>query len=62
MHARFKPDHIDALPDSTVVIGTAIDQPSLRALVGLVWDTGGLILSLDTEPETSSPTTEGAPE
>ena len=50
------------LPDSTVVTGTAIDQPSLRALVGLVWDTGGLILSLDTEPETSSPTTEGAPE
>ena len=62
IRARFRPDQIVAGPDSTVVTGTAIDQPALRALAGLVWDTGGQILSLDTEPETPPPPSEGAPE
>lgn len=62
IHARFRPDQIVAGPESTVATGTAIDQPALRALVGLVWDTGGQILSLDTEPKTAFPPNEGAPE
>jgi hypothetical protein len=62
IHARFRPDQIVAGPESTVVTGTAIDQPALRALVGLVWDTGGQILSLDTEPTTALPPHQGAPE
>ncbi len=62
IHARFRPDHIVAGLDSTEVTGMAIDQPALRALVGLVWDTGGQILSLDTEPETTPPPSEGVPE
>ena len=62
IQARFRPDQIAAGRDSTVVSGTAIDQPALRALAGLVWDTGGQILSLDTETETTTPPPEGAPE
>jgi hypothetical protein len=57
---RFRPDRIVAGPDSTVVTGTAIDQPALRALAGLVWDTGGQILSLDTEGGAITAASEGA--
>jgi hypothetical protein len=60
IHARFKPDHIVAGLNSTEVTGMAIDQPALRALAGLVWDTGGQILSFDTEPETTPSNSEGA--
>ena len=61
IHARFRPDQIAPERDSTVVTGTAIDQPALRALAGLIWDTGGQILSLDTETDTTTPPPQGAP-
>lgn len=34
---------------STTVTGTVVDQPALRALLGLVWDTGSTVVSLHTE-------------
>lgn len=61
IHARFRPDQFARGRNSTVATGTAIDQPALRALAGLVWDTGAQILSLDTETDTTNPPTQGAP-
>jgi hypothetical protein len=38
--------------DRTVLTGTVIDQPALRALLTLVWDSGGDVLAVlvDGEP------------
>ena len=50
------------MPASTAVTVTALDQSALRALLGLVWDTGDRLLSLDIEPDPGFPLTEGEAE
>jgi len=59
LRSRFEPDNITVGPACTAVTGTVLDQPELRALLALLWDTGGRLLSLNTEPETTSPFVEG---
>ena len=44
-------------PNSTVLKGSIADQAALRALLGLIWDTGGSVLSVTLDPETGSGTT-----
>jgi hypothetical protein len=36
--------------DATVMTGDIVDQPALRALLSLVWDTGGHVMSLEITP------------
>jgi hypothetical protein len=38
-------------PDSTVLNGSVADQAALRALLGLIWDTGCSVLSVTLAPE-----------
>lgn len=37
-------------PDRTVLTGTVLDQPALRALLDVVWDGGGDVLAVLTVP------------
>ena len=57
---RFQIDDIRILPVATHITGTVVDQPELRALLSLVWDTGGRLTYLDLEPTTRSVTNQGA--
>ena len=52
---RFQIDEIRILPVATFITGTVVDQPQLRALLNLVWDTGGQLTYLDLEPTTLTP-------
>jgi hypothetical protein len=38
---------------TTVLDGTVVDQPAIRALLGMIWDAGGsiLLLTVNDEPE-----------
>ena len=38
---------------STVLTGTVVDQAALRALLDLIWDTGGSVLSVTLHPAPS---------
>jgi hypothetical protein len=42
---------------STVLNGTVADQAALRSLLGLIWDTGGSVLSVTLDLDTGSRTT-----
>jgi hypothetical protein len=44
-------------PKSTVLSGNVADQAALRSLLGLIWDTGGSILSVTLDPDTGPATT-----
>jgi hypothetical protein len=55
LHARFGIVDLVAGRASTTVIGIVDDQPALRALLSLIWDTGGTVLSLDTSVGDSVP-------
>ncbi len=59
LHDRFHVDVIRVLPLATCVIGTVVDQPELRALLNLIWDTGGRLTYLDTETTVRSPAGRG---
>jgi len=61
LQSRFSPDHVETVPASTAVTVTVIDQPALQALLGLIWNTGGQLLSLDTEPGTPTRPSKGEP-
>lgn len=39
------------MPNSTVLNGSVADQAALRALLDLIWDTGGSVLSVTLNPE-----------
>jgi hypothetical protein len=49
---RFGPVTIRRQPTSTVLTGHVCDQAALRALLGLIWDTGGSLLSVNLEADT----------
>lgn len=57
---RFQIDEIRILPFATSITGAVVDQPELRALLGLLWDTGGHLTYLDLNATTRSATDEGA--
>ena len=57
---RFQIDEIRVLPVATCITGLVVDQPELRALLSLVWDTGGQLTYLDLEATTRTTTHEGA--
>ena len=44
-------------PTSTVLTGSVADQAALRSLLGLIWDTGGSVLSVTLYPATGSTAT-----
>jgi hypothetical protein len=49
---RFQIDEIRVLPVATSITGAVIDQPELRALLNLVWDTGGQLTYVDLDATT----------
>jgi hypothetical protein len=55
--ARFGRVAIDGQPHATVLYGSIPDQAALRSLLGLIWDTGGGILSVTLDPDGGSPRT-----
>ena len=55
LQTRFGVVDLVAGRDSTTVIGIVDDQPALRALLSLIWDTGGSVLSLDAGVGDSAP-------
>lgn len=54
LQSRFHTDDVTKESTSTELTGTVSDQPALRALLGLIWDTGGQVLSLETELQTAA--------
>lgn len=59
LRSRFGSAYVRTGVAATTVTVTVIDEPALQALLRLIWDTGGQLLSLDTEPETIPPPSEG---
>jgi hypothetical protein len=51
MSTRFGPVTIRMEPTSTVLTGRVCDQAALRALLDLIWDTGGSLLSVILEAD-----------
>ena len=49
VRSRFDVTECTVAPASTVLTGRLADQPALRALLTLISDTGGRVVSLDTE-------------
>lgn len=50
---RFVLDGLDVENNSTSLSGAVQDEPALRALLTLIWDMGGHVQSLTTEPAIS---------
>ena len=61
LDSRFRPDQVETVPASTAVTVTVVDQPALRALLGLIWDTGRQVVSVRTEPLPPALPDEGEP-
>ncbi len=57
---RFQIDEIRVLPVATHITGAVVDQPELRALLSLLWDTGGQLTYLDLDATARSSTNKGA--
>jgi hypothetical protein len=55
--SRFGQVTTHRLPDSTVLNGNVADQAAVRALLGLIWDSGSSVLSFSVEPDTAFPST-----
>ena len=55
LHTRFGVVDLIGGGASTTVTGIVDDQPALRALLSLIWDTGGSVISLDTSVGESVP-------
>jgi hypothetical protein len=54
---RFADVHVHRGTHTTVLKGTIVDQPAIRALLGMIWDAGGSIclLTVNDEPEERRP-------
>jgi len=48
--ARFGEIAMCKQPNTTVLSGNVADQAALRALLGLIWDTGGSVLTVTVHP------------
>ena len=59
--ARFGEVAMRTQPNSTVLAGSVADQAALRSLLGLIWDTGGQVVSVQTEPLTPALPDDGEP-
>ena len=51
IRSRFGELSVRPGPPPTVLTGTVADQAALRALLGLVWDTGACVQSVTLEPD-----------
>jgi len=51
---RFGAVAVTTRPNSTVLTGSLADQAALRALLALIWDTGGTVLSVTLDPDSDS--------
>jgi hypothetical protein len=52
--ARFGAINVRERPASTVLSGSVADQAAVRALLTLIWDTGGTVLSVTVDPDAAS--------
>jgi hypothetical protein len=56
IRARFGPVHVHPQGRTTAISGTVCDQSALRALLGLIWDTGATIVALSVDGSPRRPT------
>jgi len=54
---RFADAAVDKQPNSTVLTGSLAEQAALRALLALIWDTGGTVLFVARDPDRDSSAT-----
>ena len=57
INTRFGAVAVTTQLNSTVLTGSLADQAALRALLALIWDTGGTVLSVTLDPDPDSSAT-----